>query len=346
MRNRTTTLSLMASILISTSISAEYLGPTPYLSLDNTSADTSISPFANTTFESFFLEDFEDGALNTPGVTLREFATTNISTAFSDSVDGDDGVIDGFATGQTMSLFSNFATSSFTFDFSASALGGVLPTHAGIVWTDIGRNNGGTPFAGDLIDNTIFEAFDHLGNSLGVFGPFSFGDSSISRTTGEDRFLGVINLDGISAISISMPGKNNWEVDHLQYGIAPGPIPAVEECTLDADGNESVDALTDGLLFIRHMFGIRGVSLVEDAIASNCSFCVAAEIEPILDQCAATGTSDIDGNGNVDALTDGLLIIRFIFGIRGGALISDSVGDGCSRCTVFEIEDYIEGLIP
>lgn len=225
MRNTIITFSLLASALISPSASAVYLGPSPYLSFDSPSAGTSISPFASINFQSFFLEDFEDGALNTLGVNLREFATTNISTAFSDSVDGDDGVIDGVATGQTRSLFSNFSTSSFTFDFSASALGGVLPTHAGIVWTDIGRNNGGTPFPGDIIDNTTFEAFDELGNSLGVIGPFSFGDSSISRTTGEDRFLGVINLGGISAISISMPGKNNWEVDHLQYGIAPVPVP-------------------------------------------------------------------------------------------------------------------------
>jgi hypothetical protein len=196
-----------------------FLGPTPYLS-------SSDSPFNGQTFSYFYLEDFEDGILNTPGVSVREFSSTNISTTFSDSVDGDDGVVDGFATGQTKSLYSNFSTSSFTFDFSASALGGTLPTHAGIVWTDVGRNNGGTPFASDLINNTLFEAFDQLGNSLGEIGPFSLGDSSISRTTGEDRFFGVVNLSGISAIRISMPGKNNWEVDHLRYGAAHVPLPA------------------------------------------------------------------------------------------------------------------------
>jgi hypothetical protein len=196
-----------------------FFGPTPYRSF----AD---SPFAGQTFTYFYLENFEDGSLNTPGVRLREFATTNVSTAFSDSVDGDDGVIDGFATGQTRSLFSDFRTSSFTFDFSAATLGGNLPTHAGIVWTDIGRNGGGTPLAADLIDNTYFEAFDPSGNSLGIIGPFSLGDSSINRTTPEDRFFGVFNPDGISAIRLSMPGKNNWEADHLQYGYTPIPLPA------------------------------------------------------------------------------------------------------------------------
>ena len=118
------------------------------------------------------------------------------------------------------------------------------------------------------------------------------------------------------------------------------------ECTLDVDGNVSVDALTDGLLFIRHMFGIRGESLIKDAVANNCINCTAPEIEIFLDQCAASDTSDIDGNGEVDALTDGLLTIRFIFGIRGAPLIEDSVGNGCSRCSEVEIEGYLEGLIP
>ncbi len=156
----------------------------------------------------------------------------------------------------------------------------------------------------------------------------------------------INNTGQIVGRALFQKGNNGSPAFHafLLTPITIAPVP-VEKCTLDADGNESVDALTDGLIFIRHMFGIRGVSLVEGATASNCSFCVAAEIEPILDQCAATGTSDIDGNGNVDALTDGLLIIRFILGIRGGALITDSIGDDCARCTVLEIEDYLQELI-
>ncbi|MEE9302449.1 MAG: hypothetical protein V3U84_01560 [Thiotrichaceae bacterium] len=119
-----------------------------------------------------------------------------------------------------------------------------------------------------------------------------------------------------------------------------------DQCTLDVDGDTIVDALTDGLLNIRHMFGIRGVGLVEAAVASNCANCTVSAIETFLDQCADIGATDIDGNGEIDALSDGLLIIRYIFGIRGTALIEDSVGDGCSRCTAVVIEGYLEGLNP
>ncbi len=123
-------------------------------------------------------------------------------------------------------------------------------------------------------------------------------------------------------------------------------IDGISQCKLDVDGDTNVDALTDGLLFIRHMFGIRGESLVENAAASDCTKCTAAELEPIVEQCDTEGTSDIDGNGQVDALTDGLLIIRYLFGIRGDALINNSVSDGCTRCSPIEIEAYLQGLIP
>ena len=82
---------------------------------------------------------------------------------------------------------------------------------------------------------------------------------------------------------------------------------SIGECTLDADGDASADALTDGILFIRHQFGIRDESLIADAVANNCINCFATQLESILEQCSIAGTSDIDGNGKADALTDGLL---------------------------------------
>ena len=50
---------------------------------------------------------------------------------------------------------------------------------------------------------------------------------------------------------------------------------------------------------------------------------------------------DVDGNGATDALSDGLLIIRYLFGFRGETLIAGAVGSDCSRCTAAEIEAYL-----
>lgn len=53
---------------------------------------------------------------------------------------------------------------------------------------------------------------------------------------------------------------------------------------------------------------------------------------------------DIDSNGALDALTDGLLILRYISGIRGSDLIEQAVAADCARCTHAEIEAYLAML--
>lgn len=54
---------------------------------------------------------------------------------------------------------------------------------------------------------------------------------------------------------------------------------------------------------------------------------------------------DIDGDGTVTALTDGLLLQRYLFGLRGASLISGAIGVGATRTTANQIEAYIEQLL-
>lgn len=180
-----------------------FLGPTPYLSR----AD---SPFvAEINAGQVYLDDFECGFLNVPGVTPSD--GTVIPPGFEgliDSVDGDDGAIDGSGLGGH-SLFTGSGATGITFTFNQTTLG-AFPTQVGIVWTDGG---------GDA----TFEAFDALGMSLGTIGPVAIGDGSNSGTTAEDRFFGVTFAGGISAIKISNTG-GGLEVDHLQYGLYQGAV--------------------------------------------------------------------------------------------------------------------------
>jgi hypothetical protein len=188
---------------------AQPLGPTPYLSASD-------SPFSGLSFSAFYLETFEDGALNTPSVSASGGFVAGPG-ALSDSVDADDGAIDGSGTGG-FSWFSGGVASQFTFTFDAAALGGA-PTHVGIVWTDVGDVLSGTPGFGDV----VFEAFDLGGASLGVISAANLGDGSAAGGTAEDRFFGFAHLGGISRFSIATTNSVDWEVDHLQYGIIPAP---------------------------------------------------------------------------------------------------------------------------
>src|SRR5712671_4165784 len=75
-----------------------FFGPTPYLSSDD-------SPFSGPGY-SMYLETFEDGFLNTPGVSAS--GGIAITGQFVDSVDADDGVIDGNGSIHGHSWYSNF----------------------------------------------------------------------------------------------------------------------------------------------------------------------------------------------------------------------------------------------
>jgi len=195
------------------------------------------SPFYGNTLNVFYLEDFEDGLFNTPGVTAvanTPGVTPGVySGQAADSVDGDDGAIDGSGSaGHSLAGIPNVPAEDlgFTFSFDAAALGG-LPTHAGIVWTDGGHGV-----------STQFEAFDADGVSLGVIGPVQTGDNSWYGTTAEDHFFGVIYDGGILGFTIRDPGGvNNLEVDHLQYGRnaavpEPGVLPLLGSCLVVLTG--------------------------------------------------------------------------------------------------------------
>ena len=50
---------------------------------------------------------------------------------------------------------------------------------------------------------------------------------------------------------------------------------------------------------------------------------------------------DADGDGEVAPLTDGLLLLRYLFGFRGESLIAGAVGGGCTRCDASAIEAHL-----
>ena len=113
---------------------------------------------------------------------------------------------------------------------------------------------------------------------------------------------------------------------------------------IDVDGNGQYDALTDGLLVLRSMFGLDGSALISGTVASNATFTSATDIEAQIQNLGIL--VDIDGNGQIDALTDGLLMLRYLFGLEGDVLIAGVVAQNAKRVTAAEIEAHLAGLTP
>lgn len=205
----------LSSLMMPLVAVAQPLPVTPYLSFND-------SPFSSITFDTFHLETFEDGLLNTPGLAITSNLANDILGVFApssntDSVDGDDGAIDGFGrNGHSLFSVNNLANESagITLTFSRDALGW-LPTHVGLVWTD---GTGGR--------ERVVQFFDEQGGLLGTQSAIT-GDGSFSGSTAEDRFFGGIFAQGVARMTFRAPqAVNGLEIDHVQYGIIPAPSAA------------------------------------------------------------------------------------------------------------------------
>ena len=130
------------------------------------------------------------------------------------------------------------------------------------------------------------------------------------------------------------------------YGLKFDPLLVSKQTwNLDIDGNGKVDALTDGIMAVRYMFGsaFSGNALIAGAIAPNATRSLS-EIQTYLQEGTTQKYLDIDGNGKVDALTDGIMAVRYMFGafsgndLIAGAIASDAIRD------LSGIQSYLSGL--
>ncbi|MBT4213294.1 MAG: DUF5011 domain-containing protein [Porticoccaceae bacterium] len=113
----------------------------------------------------------------------------------------------------------------------------------------------------------------------------------------------------------------------------------------DIDGNGQADALTDGLLFLRYAFGLDGEPLINGVVAEDAQYTTAEELALELEEIFAS-SGDVDGNGSVDALTDGLLLLRYLFELDGDALTTDVIGEGAIRTDSSGLEAYMSAVMP
>jgi hypothetical protein len=111
---------------------------------------------------------------------------------------------------------------------------------------------------------------------------------------------------------------------------------------LDLDADGVVGPLTDGLMGLRFLFGFSGASLIAGAVGPACNRCSAPAIESYTNGLGLV--LDVNGSGVLGPLTDGLLLIRYLFGFSGTALTIGTAEVGCTRCTADEVITYLEPL--
>jgi hypothetical protein len=183
-------------------------------------------------------------------------------------------------------------------------------------------------------DGSSFGAFARRFTSAGA--PVTSDIQLNSYTTSsQNRPAVAIRSDGF-AVAWNSNGQDGSLGGVFARRLAPAAI-------LDVDGNGVLGGLTDGLLVFRRLSGFTGTTLVNGVVGAGCTRCDATSISNYI-----TGLGlvlDIDGNGVLGGLTDGLLVFRYLLGFLGTALVKDVVGGGCTRCDAAAIEGYLATLI-
>ena len=113
--------------------------------------------------------------------------------------------------------------------------------------------------------------------------------------------------------------------------------------SLDIDNDGTFEVATDALLLVRHLFGLRGTPLSTLAIGANAE----RNAQAVSAYIASLGLAlDIDNNQSVTATTDGLLVLRYLLGLRGPALTRGALGSGALRVNDDDIANYLQSLLP
>lgn len=103
--------------------------------------------------------------------------------------------------------------------------------------------------------------------------------------------------------------------------------------------NQPLNALVDGIIIARYLAGQRGAQLTHQVVTIPVNW---TELETKLDLLKPI--LDIDGDHRLDAEKDGLLIIRYLLGLKEAALIAQLDFTDSQRKTATEINQYIETL--
>lgn len=103
--------------------------------------------------------------------------------------------------------------------------------------------------------------------------------------------------------------------------------------------NQALNGLVDGIIIARYLAGKRGAQLTSNVTTATVNW---VELETKLELLKPT--LDIDGDNLLEANKDGLLMIRYLLGLKDTALIAQLDLTHSKRKTATEIKQYIETL--
>ena len=133
---------------------------------------------------------------------------------------------------------------------------------------------------------------------------------------------GVASMTSANYALSSSVGDTTFTARQTSTGFVLSPgfwhsvIGVTQGCVIDIDGNQTISATSDGLMLLRAMLGLTDVAVTQGATVPGAPRTTWAQIAPYVHLAAL----NLDGTGNANAATDGVLLLRAMFGLTGTAV--------------------------
>jgi hypothetical protein len=216
---------------------------------------------------------------------------------------------------------------------------------AGCIWN--ASSSDLTITESSLFDNSTYDQGGGILNSQSVLtiSGSTFSDNSTIFTGGgiENTARGTLIVvnSTVSGNSADSAGGifNGSATVNAKYTIVAGNTGIVSDP--DIGGTFSFNSQGNNLIGNKGAaFGFTDGALDTGAVRTD-----PDEIIAFLD-LGLTTMLDVDANGEATALTDGLLIVRYLFGITGTQLTDGLLGTGAVRTEAVEIIAFLDGFLP
>jgi hypothetical protein len=157
---------------------------------------------------------------------------------------------------------------------------------------------------------------------------------------GQGVVRGLVAKRGSAALAASINTGAMFTTSNALQSDAPSSTPTIQNagyfaqwsapsnaatvaCNFDVDSTNGTRTTSDGVMLMRYLLNLRGVSLTAHAKQGNVA---DGAVEVRIQTQIAANHLDIDGNGVTEAATDGLLLLRSMLGFRDDALTANALG--------------------
>ena len=272
-----------------------------------------------------------DGGFDSVELAGDYLSVDYVATGADSGIIGIDGIDLVFSGMEPINFVGNVGTYTFS-GANGTLLDSITLSHggaAGAISIDSTFNTGSAEVVNLTSAQTLIIDGGAGPDEVTLTGELDFGGGSLeifaeSITVAADADL--INLNNLTLHAISSDSVGG-------DGIG-----------LDIDGNGDAAALTDGLLMVRYLDGLRGNDLIQGVVDPTGLRTTAQDIEAFL-ASAETVFLDVDDNSAVDS-NDAGMILRYLFGLRGDPLINGLIDPTGGRPTAGDVETYLAGFLP